>query len=89
MEIPRPRRNQAGRRRDRSQPRANQYASQLPTHAEHCSPTRTRGIQNFLNRIRPSSDTKGKKEYPPKREAPEVVDVPLAPATYVGFVRII
>jgi hypothetical protein len=89
MEIPGPRRNQAGRCRDRSQPRANHYTSQLPTHAKHCSPTRTRGIQNFLNQIRPSSDTKGKKVCRPKREAPEVVDVPLAPATYVGFVRII
>ena len=47
---------------------------------------RNKGITNFSNWTRPSSDTKGKhKQLRLDRSAPKVIDVPLGEATYVCF----
>ena len=52
--------------------------------------SREKGITNFSNWTRPSSDTKGKhKQRRMDRSDPKVVDVPLGEATYVCFLLIL
>jgi hypothetical protein len=47
------------------------------------SHARLHAVQRFFNRTQPSADTKGKQGRRLTRRTPEVVDVPLADATYV------
>ena len=50
---------------------------------------RDKGITNFYNWTRPSSDTKGKhKQRSLDRSDPKVIDVPLGEVTYVCFISL-
>ncbi|KAG1727177.1 uncharacterized protein EDB91DRAFT_1164728 [Suillus paluster] len=85
-EIPGQRRNKPGnyQRIDRSPTRTTHAAFFERAEAERPDPSSTRlhGVRTFFDRIRPSSNKKGKqKEHKPKRNA-AVVDVPLGQATY-------
>lgn len=52
--------------------------------------SRVHGIKSFFNRTGLSSDTEGKqKERRRKRDAPDVIDVPLGQATHVCFFPIL
>ncbi|OAX33242.1 WD40 repeat-like protein [Rhizopogon vinicolor AM-OR11-026] len=86
-EIPGQRLNMAHRRIE--MPRREAAHSVLPFHANtgRTPSIRLHGVKNFFDRMRPSSDTKGKqKDRRAEREALEVVDVPFAPATYRDYV---
>jgi hypothetical protein len=72
----------------RSRPLANHLGSQSLTRAEG-STSHANVVSKLFHRMVLSLDTKGKqKERRPKREAAKVVDVPLAPATYVCSFRL-
>ncbi|OAX32529.1 WD40 repeat-like protein, partial [Rhizopogon vinicolor AM-OR11-026] len=81
-EIPGQRHNIAERRVDSSRPVVTR--SGFSTDAEHLTSNRLSGMKNFFIRMRPSSDKAKQTGHRPKREASEVVDVPLGQATYDG-----
>jgi len=55
----------------------------------HDTHSRDKGITNFSNWTRPSSDTKGMhKQLRLDKSAPKVIDVPLGEATYVCFISL-
>lgn len=66
-----------------SRPQAAQAAFQSPADVNSSSSTREHEIKRFFSWMRSSLDKKEKKGVPRSRGTPEVVDVPLAPATYV------
>jgi hypothetical protein len=59
--------------------------SQSSADASNLSYPRFHGVRHLFNRMRPSADIVRKQRRRLARRTPEVVDVPLAPVTYVCF----
>jgi len=79
------RRNMVSGRLQKPHPKDARVLFQFSGNVESPSPTRVHSIKNFFNRNPSADDAKGKKkECRQKREALEVVDLPLGQATFAS-----